>query len=661
MGPPSHLLATRCASPLDRADEALYTQGSLSSSREWYDMAYRSAQATGDHETLARAALGMGGLWVHERRQASDAAGVEARQRVALASLDERSSLGLRLAVRLAAEADYRTGAAAGVLSALEEARAVGDPVAVAEGLSLAHHCLLGPDHARDRGALADELLRVASLTGRPIDTLMGLLWSTVDHYLVGDPMADRSLAELRAHLAARDHEAVGYVLRAVEVMLALRAGRLDAAEVLAATCARAGEIAGDADAPNWYAGQLMVIRWYQGRSAELVPHLSALSAAVGTGAVDLASFAALAVGYAAAGDTTRAACALARVSGRSFEGMVRGSSWLVAIYGCVEAAHALQDAETAAAAYAVLLPFADLPIMLSLGVACLGSTQHALGVAALTTGDLRAAVDHLRRAVRANQALGHLPATTLSRHRLGQALLKRGGVDDAIAADAALRGAAVEAAALGMVLPPNDTPGRVQADPPGSAVEVERQPGPHWLVRIGTRHVVVPDGTGMRYLAVLAQRPGQQVTALELVRATLGPTAVSKRRPAHEVSRQPVIDERALRDYRARLADLTAHLEDLEATGDADRAELLRTERNWIVAELSSATGLSGRSRTFTDDAERARIAVTKAIRRSVDRLRRADAVIGAELSSRVQTGGHCCLHRAWNTAERPVSRIPQ
>ena len=39
--------------------------------------------------------------------------------------------------------------------------------------------------------------MRVAAYSGRPLDALMGLLWGTVDRYLLGDPMADRWLAEL--------------------------------------------------------------------------------------------------------------------------------------------------------------------------------------------------------------------------------------------------------------------------------------------------------------------------------------------------------------------------------------------------------------------------------------------------------------------------------
>jgi len=53
---------------------------------------------------------------------------------------------------------------------------------------------------------------------------------------------------------------------------------------------------------------------------------------------------------------------------------------------GIVEAAHLLQDTETSAQAYGLLLPFADVPMILSIGAASFGSVRHALGVACLGT-----------------------------------------------------------------------------------------------------------------------------------------------------------------------------------------------------------------------------------------------------------------------------------
>ena len=285
------------------------------------------------------------------------------RQRHALSLIDPRSASALRLRTRLAGESDYASGQHAATLAALDEARRFGDAEATADALSLAHHCVLGPDHAALRHGLALELIGVASQTGRRSDLLMGLLWRTVDLLLDGDPHAQRSLAELRARLALADHLAIGFVVKAIDVMLQIRTGHLAQAEALATQCAERGAAAGDADATGWYAGQLVAIRWFQGRIAELLPMLSELVHSPTLSAIDNSLLSALAVSAATAGDHRQATGALAQLTGRDLGDLPRSSSWLVMMYGVVEAAHLLADTDTAARSYELLTPFHRLPI----------------------------------------------------------------------------------------------------------------------------------------------------------------------------------------------------------------------------------------------------------------------------------------------------------
>ena len=95
----------------------------------------------------------------------------------------------------------------------------------------------------------------------------------------------------------------------------------------------------------------------------------------------------------------------------------------------------------------------------------------------------------------------------------------------------------------------------------------------------------------------------------------------------------QPVLDAAAVADYRGRLRVLDAELDELTPGSEAERGA--RAERDWLVAQLASAAGLSGRPRSFPDDSERARVAVGKAIRRALTRITAADAVIGEHLGS--------------------------
>ena len=241
---------------------AQHEAGDLQASRDSFERAYRLAEKAGDAESMALAALGLAGLWVAERRTVTSTVLLEARLQHVLTLLDPRSALALRVRTRLAGEADYARGTHTAVLAALNEVRALGDAELLAEALRIAHHCLLGPEHVTMRRELAVELTKASFRTNRHGDLLMGLLWQTANAYCAGDPHAGRLLGELKDHLARRDHLAVGFVASAIDVMLAIRAGRFDEAEALAAVCARRGAAAGDADHDWWSAAQLVTIRW---------------------------------------------------------------------------------------------------------------------------------------------------------------------------------------------------------------------------------------------------------------------------------------------------------------------------------------------------------------------------------------------------------------
>jgi tetratricopeptide (TPR) repeat protein len=610
---------------LARGGNALDLDGDLHASRRWFEQAYQVAEQSGDLHALTRAVLGLAGIWVHEHRATPAAVALEARLHNALSLAEPGSADALRLRVRMAGENDYRNGEHAAILTALDEATRAGDPVARATALSLAHHCVLGPDHGALRLWLATELIAESFHTGRRSDLLMGMLWRTVDLFLDADPHAERSLGELRDLLAQHDHLAVGFVVSAIEVMMTIRAGQFDEAEGLLKVCADRGAAAGDIDVEGWSGGHLVAIRWYQGRLAELLPVIDELVHSPSLSAVDNSYFAVLAVAAAQAGDRRKAAGALARLCGHDLADLARSSTWLVTMSGAVEAAYLLGDADTAARAYELLSPYGHLPMMASLGVACFGSAQYALGTAALTAGDVDKAIQHLRDAVDHNLAIAHWPAVMMSRVRYAQALAQRSGPDDAETARQEVATATREAAALGTPLP-----GAVASDEPMQCTRHGRS----WRVALGSRSVTVEHSIGLLHLAVLIVNPGQEIPAIDLVAGVEAITGGSA---------QPVLDRTAIKEYRHRLAQLRTEIDELEARSETRRALEARAERDWLIAALSGANAMGDRTRRFTDDPERARIAVGKAIRRAIARIADGDAVIGESLRSRIRTGIRC------------------
>jgi hypothetical protein len=616
---------------LEAGAHARDEDGDLRASRQSFEQAYQLAEQAGDGPAMARAVLGLAGLWVSERRTVTGAVLLEAQLEHVLSRLDPRSSLALRIRTRLAGEADYRRGGHEAILAALDAARAAADPELLAEALSLAHHCLLGPEHVRRRRELAVELIKAGFRTGRRSDLLMGLLWQTVDSYAEGDPHARRHLGELRDQLGQQNHLAVAFVVSAIDVMLAIRAGQFDEAESLACVCAESGAAAGDIDHDWWTGAQLVTVRWYQGRLAELLPVLRDRVNSPDLSAVDNSAVAALAVAAALGGDLPTAASSLGTLAGGDLTRLPRSSSWLVTMNGIVEAAHLLGDDDVSARAYELLRPHADLPMVGSLGVTCFGSVHQALGVASLTSGQLDRAVDHLRAAVQHNLALGHWPAVVASRHRLAQAYQHRGQTGDADAAQAELEAAASEAAALGW-----PGPDREVSQPPGTVAECHRF-GRKWRLAWQDRSVLIEDSIGMAHLAVLLANPRQEIPAADLVAGLATLSAAGHGSPAH-----PVLDQSAMAEYRNRLKRLDADLDQLEPGDEQDRGAA-QAERDWLVAELASAAGFGGRVRSFPDQSERARVAVGKAIRRALARITEADAAVGDHLRQTVHTGVRC------------------
>jgi len=178
----------------------------------------------------------------------------------------------------------------------------------------------------------------------------------------------------------------------------------------------------------------------------------------------------------------------------------------------------------------------------------------------------------------------------------------------------------------------------RAAAGPASDALGVLQRTGQVWLAEWRGCRSILPDGKGIRDLAVLLARPGQQVAALELVEASGGPPAA-----AAGGSLGPVLDATARRAYQQRLTDLEEDLAEAEANADLGQVELLRAERSMLASELANALGLGGRARFAGDPAERARKAVTMRIRAAVNAIAAHDDVLARHLRNTIRTGRLC------------------
>ena len=418
--------------------------------------AYARGQRDDDVEAMAADVLALAGAWLQDRRGGTTGAMIQSRLRHVLTLVDPDSSLALRLRARLVAETDFAAGESTAILTVVEESRVSTDPRARADVLTGAVQCLLGPDDGPLRRALAEELVGLSVHTGREVDLLVGSLMMTSTMFLEADVRAERALAELRALASTCGHRGVELAVSSIEVTLAVRAGRLADAERMARECAREGRQARHPDAANWLVAHLINIRWYQGRTPELIPLLEELVNSPTLTTVDYSYQSALAMARALGGDRRGAASALARLRQHGLARLPRTCNWMTMMPGVVTTALLLGDVEASAEAYELMLPYAHRPMMAGLGLACFGSVHTALGTACLTTRDLDKAVEHFRLSVRDNEVLEHWPAVAHARRLYADALSLRGGPHDAAASAEALTAAVEDAHRLGIPLRTN-------------------------------------------------------------------------------------------------------------------------------------------------------------------------------------------------------------
>jgi len=155
---------------------------------------------------------------------------------------------------------------------------------------------------------------------------------------------------------------------------------------------------------------------------------------------------------------------------------------------------------------------------------------------------------------------------------------------------------------------------------------------GDFWTVRFAGREAQLPHLKGLEDLAALLACPREEVHCLELA----GGSRV-------EGDSGPLLDARARSDYKERVRELQAEIDEARAANDPGRAERAESELDTLVQQLSEAFGLGGRARRPGSAAERARSAVAWRIRAALKRLGTAHPELGRHLENAVRTGTWC------------------
>jgi tetratricopeptide (TPR) repeat protein len=542
-----------------------------------------------------------------------------------------------RLLGRLAREllADSTAGPQRRALTdeAVKLARESRDPGVLAEVLDARLNALWDPPGAEDRLAAAAEIIDLARAAGDGARERDGMFWRFVALMeLARVAEAESALAAFhRAAAAAGDVKAV-VMATARQAMLANLHGRFGQATELIAEVAAEGPRAGLPDTYRVVGSVWAEIAFYCGPQAASgllgqkqagvrLDQMQALARRLPGHFME----AGIAVWLTLMGRTEEAQTELDRIlpavlagSGPRQLGSAAALAFVATQSGDVAAAARLRDA---------LLPYRGQLALFGGAGMCLGPVSLFLGLAATQLGLLDEAVESLRQAIAFAERSGALPCLALSLQAASRALSLRQAPGDRNTASAFRDRALAVAGRLGM----SEALSRRVAAPAHWSL---RRDGEDWLLQAGSEHARLRDSRGLHYLGALLAAPGSDIPALDLAAGGPGLAACDT---------GPLLDDAARDAYRARIRGLDSELAAADRAGDSVRAERIHDEREALATELRRATGLSGRQRRTSAEAERARVNVTRTLRAAIDRIARAAPIAGAHLDSSIRTGIVC------------------
>lgn len=604
------------------------------------------ARVAGSAEGLASAALAYGSVY---QFAAVDPTLVQLLEESLALLGPGDSALRAQLLARLAAARQPDPDPARPIALARESlamAERMGDTEALVASLRAGCSTLVDLAHPAERRALDERHLELALRLGFETDELRARQRLAFDCMELGDFRSARGHVEKATRLASSgSHPRYRWLTHALSALLQLWQGNLNGTEALMASARAEGERAGDSNAELAHLFQRA--RWIElsgdERDADLVARglgesmghalpgrqLSQLAQArflLELGRVEeglrAADRAAVDV-VLAVGDRTMLYGA-ARWAAATGDGVV--GQRLLDRYG--------EERDLFVADGVVGLSWrAPLPLVLAHAEEATGAFEaaldsaHTAAVAGLRTGGLPAAAECFGLAARMAERLGRQEEASAHRARALQTI-----------AGCGLEGLERRLRASGPT--PTEPAGRRSGS---HAVAGEPRPpefreeGDVVCITWGGRSVRVKATKGVAVLSQLVAQPGVAVHVLDLVHAGQAHPAVDSGDAGE------LLDPEAIATYRARAEELRADLVDAERNNDLGRSTALRNELEFIATELSRGRGLGGRTRRAPAVEERARQAIRKQIRTTLQHLGQLDPELARYLDRSIRTGRIC------------------
>lgn len=489
-------------------------------------------------------------------------------------------------------------------IEALQLADREDDPELLADALDAALATHWGPDDLAIRREWALRLADTAAHLADADARLQAQLWVlTVAWEVLDLPRMHRSLRAIE--LLGEESPRAEFFAATRRLPLELMRAHLEAVPMLVQRAAAAAEravIPDRAEVLHAMHGYAALAAGDVAGCAERAPAFEQYAVDFGVAVVRAEA----AMMWLGAGRLDKVAEMIGAFTGDVLADLPRDSDWLLTLQCVLEGATALHDLDTSTAVVALLAPYAGRSVVNGGAVMWHGVTDDTLARAYTLLGDTEAADRHRIAALATYQRIG----ASWWRDRLRRELVDESGAPR-----------------------PEDAVGsgntRVRA-------HLHQQPGGLWLVGREGATCVLPRMRGLSHLHALLSRPDADLSATWL--AGDGVIAAEVIQPGIEV-----LDDESRRVLGARLTELDSALAQLDRAESVAELTELREEREAIASYLRGAIGLGGRQRTTGSNAERARVAVRKAIVAALARIAETDPWLGRHLRDRVHTGLDC------------------
>ena len=301
----------------------------------------------------------------------------------------------------------------------------------------------------RERVELIDEMLEIARQLDDKHQLFELTLYRIIDGLALGDvDSCDNGFITLRDIVESIGEPFYTFLNCSMKTAPVIQAGRFEEAEKMAMEAFAGGQKLGIDNIEGVLGIQMFTIRREQGRLKEIAPMLQHF---VNEQDASAAWRPGLALIYAELGRLEEAGAELEQLAADDFSILQRDSLWQTSLVYLAEVSDYLKDTERAQTLYRLLMPYAELTVVVGNAIVCLGATSRFLGQLATVQSNWQDAEKHFSHALDMNARMNATPWLAHTQYHYAHMLRQRGDSADISRANELIDEALVSGQQLGM------------------------------------------------------------------------------------------------------------------------------------------------------------------------------------------------------------------